>query len=79
MLADLHIHTYFSDGTQSPEEVALIAKERGLSVISICDHNTIDAYERLNIACNKVDINIGRMLEKKVYFIQDYGMKFKAK
>ena len=41
MIADLHIHTWFSDGTETPEEVAEIASERGLSMISVCDHKKL--------------------------------------
>ena len=33
MRADLHIHTYFSDGLQSPEDVALCAKSNGVGLI----------------------------------------------
>ncbi|MEK6563831.1 MAG: PHP domain-containing protein [Candidatus Omnitrophota bacterium] len=42
--ADLHTHTYFSDGTFSPQEVIALAKKEGLSCISITDHDSIDAY-----------------------------------
>jgi len=42
--ADLHIHSYFSDGTDSPEEILYLAKEKKLLGISITDHDTIDAY-----------------------------------
>jgi len=38
-VADLHIHTYFSDGAFSPEEVIKYSKEKGLSVIAITDHD----------------------------------------
>lgn len=51
MYVDMHIHTEFSDGTYTPEEVSKIAKEKGLSIISVCDHDTIEAYERLRPAC----------------------------
>ncbi len=40
--ADLHIHTHFSDGTSSPQEVVNEAVAAGLSCISITDHDTID-------------------------------------
>jgi predicted metal-dependent phosphoesterase TrpH len=39
---DLHIHTTASDGRFSPEEVVRKAAELGLSIISICDHDTVD-------------------------------------
>lgn len=37
--ADLHLHTTNSDGRESPETVIAKAKEAGLSVIAITDHN----------------------------------------
>ncbi|MBF0485767.1 MAG: PHP domain-containing protein [Candidatus Omnitrophica bacterium] len=40
--ADLHIHTHYSDSTDSPLDVVQKASQAGLSVISICDHDTID-------------------------------------
>lgn len=42
--ADLHCHTYCSDGTDSPLELLQKAKEAGLQGLSITDHDTIDAY-----------------------------------
>jgi predicted metal-dependent phosphoesterase TrpH len=37
---DLHIHTTASDGTLSPAQVVEEARQAGLSVISIADHDT---------------------------------------
>ncbi|WAM34524.1 PHP domain-containing protein [Caldicellulosiruptor morganii] len=44
-MIDLHIHTTISDGTYSPEEVVLLAKEKGLSAIAITDHDTTDGVK----------------------------------
>lgn len=44
MLVDLHIHTYFSDGTMSPRDVVEKAKDKGVKVLSITDHNKIDSW-----------------------------------
>lgn len=41
---DLHIHTTISDGVLTPKEVIDEAVKNGVSVISIADHDTIDAY-----------------------------------
>ena len=41
MTCDLHTHTYHSDGTDSPRELARLAKESGLSAIALTDHNTV--------------------------------------
>ncbi len=40
--ADLHIHTTFSDGTYTPEEVVKEASRQGLSAIAITDHDITD-------------------------------------
>jgi 3',5'-nucleoside bisphosphate phosphatase len=37
--ADLHIHTYYSDGVLAPREVVSRARTRGLSAIAITDHD----------------------------------------
>ncbi len=41
----LHIHTVFSDGTSSVEEIAKLAHNAGLDWIIITDHNTMQAKE----------------------------------
>ncbi|RKX21549.1 MAG: phosphatase, partial [Candidatus Zixiibacteriota bacterium] len=46
--ADLHIHTNFSDGLNSPEEILEIVKEKQLKVFSISDHDNIGGYIHLN-------------------------------
>ena len=40
--ADLHIHTYYSDSSSSPQEVVDDALKANLNCISITDHDTID-------------------------------------
>jgi histidinol phosphatase-like PHP family hydrolase len=47
-LIDLHIHTKYSDGTSTVEEILKGAERRGLTTISITDHNTIEAYNHIN-------------------------------
>ncbi|HEX5948196.1 MAG TPA: PHP domain-containing protein, partial [Actinomycetota bacterium] len=38
-MIDLHAHTTFSDGTFTPEELVALARERGLSVLAVTDHD----------------------------------------
>ncbi|MDO8536514.1 MAG: PHP domain-containing protein [Candidatus Omnitrophota bacterium] len=45
LCADLHVHTFYSDSTFSPEEVVSCAKEKGLAAIAICDHDTVDGID----------------------------------
>ncbi len=42
-LVDLHIHTYFSDGKYSPEQILGRAAEIGLKAIAFADHDNADA------------------------------------
>lgn len=42
--ADLHTHTYHSDGTRSPKEVIDVAIAHGLSIVSISDHDNLAAF-----------------------------------
>lgn len=42
MKAELHVHSNFSDGKSSVREIILEALRRGIEVISITDHDTID-------------------------------------
>ena len=38
-MIDFHIHSYFSDGDQSPQEILNIAARRKLSAVAITDHS----------------------------------------
>lgn len=38
---DLHVHSYFSDGTCAPAELIRMAEMAGLSAVALCDHNTV--------------------------------------
>ena len=43
---DLHVHSTYSDGTLSPEELIRLAEESGLKAIALCDHNTVAGLPR---------------------------------
>jgi predicted metal-dependent phosphoesterase TrpH len=53
--ADLHTHTTYSDGILKPFELLTLAKEKGLSSISIVDHDTLDG----NIEANSIASEYG--------------------
>ncbi len=40
--ADLHLHTLFSDGTYTPEELISRSLKAGLSAIAVVDHDTVE-------------------------------------
>jgi 3',5'-nucleoside bisphosphate phosphatase len=43
-IGDLHVHSRFSDGDQSPKYLLELAKNRGLSFLAFTDHNDSRAY-----------------------------------
>lgn len=47
---DLHMHSKYSDGQHTPEELILKVKEAEIDVISITDHDTVDGiFEAIEI------------------------------
>lgn len=55
---DLHLHTFHSDGTLTPTQVVRWAHERGLTTISITDHDGIDGIEEATQAAKEFGINV---------------------
>ena len=51
MFADLHLHTNFSDGTYTPEELAGRARELSLAAVALTDHDTVEGCARMAAAC----------------------------
>ena len=47
MKFDLHSHTTLSDGALTPAELILRAIEKGVDVLAVTDHDSIDAYQEL--------------------------------
>lgn len=56
--ADLHLHTLFSDGTYTPQELTEQAKNVGLSCIAVVDHDTISGVEPALEAAKLRDIEV---------------------
>ncbi|HOW68831.1 MAG TPA: PHP domain-containing protein [Candidatus Paceibacterota bacterium] len=54
--ADLHLHTFYSDGTYSPEELAARASRAGFAAISLTDHDTLEGCPATAEACKTAGI-----------------------
>lgn len=54
--ADLHLHTFFSDGTFTPEELVERAHAIGFAAIALTDHDTVEGCARAAAACAAADI-----------------------
>ena len=56
MYADLHLHTNFSDGTYSPEELVLQGAAHGLNALALTDHDTVEGCLHARAACETAGI-----------------------
>ena len=59
MIFDLHSHTTFSDGVLTPQELILRAVEKQVDVLSITDHDTIDAYKQMPVCTDRIKLVAG--------------------
>ena len=50
MFADLHLHTNFSDGTYTPEELAGHAIRCKFKAVALTDHDTMEGCPRMPAA-----------------------------
>lgn len=54
---DLHIHSTFSDGGMSPEEVVEAAEQNNVGVLAITDHNILDGSLQAKQLCHSRGIH----------------------
>ncbi len=55
---DLHTHTSHSDGFYSPEELVKNAKEAGIDILGICDHDNVAGISEAVEAGKKIGVEI---------------------
>ena len=60
---DLHLHTYYSDGSDSPAEVVKRASELGFQTICITDHDTTDGVAEALEAGKKYGVTVAPGIE----------------
>lgn len=63
MLIDLHTHSRRSDGTDSPSELVANAKEAGLDVVALTDHDSMQGWDEASVAAGEHDLELVRGLE----------------
>lgn len=52
MLADMHLHSCFSDGTRTPEQIAEALQQAGIGLAALADHNTTQGHKLFDAACS---------------------------
>ncbi len=63
MLCDLHIHSCYATGNQTPEEIIEESVSKGIRLISITDDDTMDAYGELPDIAAKHGVSFIRGLQ----------------
>jgi len=62
-IADLHTHSTASDGQYAPEELVRLAKGRGIDVLALTDHDTLDGAEAAVKAGEALGLRVLRGVE----------------
>lgn len=66
--ADLHLHTSFSDGAYSTQELVEKASRSGLKIISITDHDSVSAIDEAIELCRPRGIEVVPGIELSATF-----------
>jgi len=56
VFADLHLHTFFSDGTYSPEELVAQGRRHGFAALALTDHDTVEGCSATAAGCAQAGI-----------------------
>lgn len=54
--ADLHLHSYHSDGDDSPSSIMKQAKRSGLKAVTLTDHNTLNGINEAKTEAKKLGL-----------------------
>ena len=63
VLADLHTHTTASDGQYTPAELVRLAKQHGVQILAVTDHDTIDGVDEAQRAGDALGLLVIRGVE----------------
>ena len=81
-MIDMHMHTIYSDGDKTVEEILKMCEERKLEYISITDHNTCKQYEdkalHKNIFIGKIikGVEMNATFKNKKIEVLGYKIKY---
>ncbi|MCS7109735.1 MAG: PHP domain-containing protein [Candidatus Micrarchaeota archaeon] len=73
MRIDLHIHSVYSDGSCTPEQIAARIKALNISGFALTDHDSADGWKRARKAANELNLIF---IQGKEIVIREKGKKF---
>ncbi len=65
---DLHVHSTFSDGTLSPEELVQKAAQLGLAAMALTDHDTVDGIDQAVMAASETNVELIPGIELSTFY-----------
>ena len=68
MKADLHNHSYYSDGVLSPGELVRLARKAECDLFSLTDHDTTDGIAEAKLEADKVGLNFIKGVEISAFW-----------
>ncbi|CAH1193169.1 Phosphoribosyl 1,2-cyclic phosphate 1,2-diphosphodiesterase [Paenibacillus allorhizoplanae] len=83
MKYNYHMHSCYSDGTNTPEELIGLAIEHGIQSVALTDHDTVEGVEAFMAAAEGTDIKtlpgveISSCMGPKIVHILGYGIDIK--
>lgn len=84
-IIDLHMHSTVSDGTDTPEEILQLIRNKRIDAFSVTDHDSIDACRRIRQVLSDDDpvlingVEFSCRDEGGKYHILGYGYRLDAK
>jgi len=86
--ADLHLHSYYSDGTLTPTGIVERALARGLTAIALTDHDSVDGLEEARARAEGTGLEVIAGVELSAhdggvevhmlgYFVDDHDAEFR--
>ncbi|MEW6916002.1 PHP domain-containing protein [Trueperella pyogenes] len=67
-MIDLHTHSSYSDGTQTPAELMAAARDAGISTLGLTDHDTIAGWAAAAAAVAGTGVNLVRGMEVTAHY-----------
>ncbi|MBN2222893.1 MAG: PHP domain-containing protein, partial [Vallitaleaceae bacterium] len=67
MKADLHLHTHYSDGSDTPREIFRLARKNEVRLISITDHDTLEGRDEFRKLSNEFHVDYIPGVEVSAY------------
>lgn len=73
-MMDLHAHSIFSDGSETPEQIVRLAKQAGLSVIALTDHDSMDGVEAAKAQGQVIGVKVVPAIEIDIEYTHELHM-----